>query len=68
MSTPEDQIPDDTEDLETTDDFDLIEEEGLDDNIGPDDIDDSPQGFKPITESLTLQHLRRERKMDLRGS
>lgn len=42
MSTPEDQIADDAEDLSTTDDFDLIEEEGLDDNIGPDDIDDSP--------------------------
>jgi len=42
MSTPENQIPDDAEDLDTTDDFDLIEEESIDDNIGPDDIDDSP--------------------------
>lgn len=42
MSTPEDQILDDAEDLETTDDFDLIEEEGLGDEIEPSDIDDSP--------------------------
>ena len=42
MSSPKDQIPDDAEDLETTDDFDFIEEEGLDDDIEPADIDDSP--------------------------
>ena len=42
MSTPEDQIPDDVEDPETTDDLDLIEEESLDEDIEPSDIDDSP--------------------------
>ena len=42
MSTPEDQIPDDAEDLETSDELDLIEEEVLDEDIEPDDIDDSP--------------------------
>jgi hypothetical protein len=42
MSTPEDQISDDAEDLEPTDDHDLIEEDGLDEEIEPDDIDDSP--------------------------
>jgi hypothetical protein len=42
MYTPEDQIPNDAEDLETTDDSDLIEEEGLDGDIEPSDIDDSP--------------------------
>jgi len=42
MSTPENQIPNDAEDLDTTDDFDLIEEEVLDEDIEPADIDDSP--------------------------
>ena len=42
MSTPEDQMPDDEEGPETTDDIDLIEEESLDADIEPGDIDDSP--------------------------
>jgi hypothetical protein len=42
MSTPEDQIPADAEGLESTDDLDSIEEDGLDADIEPDDIDDSP--------------------------
>ena len=42
MSSPENQIPDDAEDFDTTDDFDLIEEEVFDENIEPADIDGSP--------------------------
>jgi hypothetical protein len=42
MSTPEDQMPDDEEGPETTGDLDLIEEESLDEDIEPSDIDDSP--------------------------
>lgn len=42
MSTPEDQMPDDEEGPETSDNLDLMEEEGLDEDIEPGDIDDSP--------------------------
>jgi hypothetical protein len=52
MSTSEDQIPDDAEDL--------------DEDIEPSDIDDSPQEMTLSAESLTLQNFSRKSIIDLR--